>query len=232
MENYNLNDTSNSKSQNLPFTFSIKFDTGVKLNITESEIFINWEKGKFTAKTKDISGLKDNLVVEPRISPATLLFRFYGILFVLALIVAAFGDSSLHSRDGEGFGYSIIGIFLILSFGVLVTIIEVLDALLFQFSIAYAIIRQWFSDEYILVSIQNAGGKPLEFLISPSEKNKLTSVRKALDEAQNVISKKLVKSDSENNPTKKLLQLKELLDCGIITQEEFNEQKIKLLSNF
>ena len=49
-------------------------------------------------------------------------------------------------------------------------------------------------------------------------------------ESKNIISKKSNKNEISNEDIKRLKELKKLLDNGILTQEEFNTQKKKILN--
>lgn len=111
---------------------------------------------------------------------------------------------------------------------------------------------------YIRITLKSSGMKKITFISSPTDRNGwiYKSIRNTCDEViselelisaenQNVAAQKAIEQEAapppsvqqtttvEQSPTliaDELLKLKQLLDMGVLTEEEFNQQKQKLLN--
>jgi hypothetical protein len=105
--------------------------------------------------------------------------------------------------------------------------------MLLENSVSRGIISSWFSTEYIHVSITHSGGKPLAFSINPDEGHKLKALRKSVADAVHILATETPKDSMElaTGVSSRLNELKKLLDTGVISESEFNEQKARILNN-
>jgi len=218
--------------------FEARFETGVQLVIDKDEVSITYEEGHKAVKPENVAAVNDELIVEPTLTPGSLLFRFLGILFVLIFIVAAIGDTFWQSAlDGGGedavFGSlgSVAIIVVIVGIGILAFGIQMTDGMLFDFQITRGIIARYFSKTGILITIENSAGDDIRFLILESERPKISEIRSAV-KSLSIYTEAQSPRKEENalsSDLSQLHQLKQLLDSGVITTDEFALKKNQVL---
>lgn len=146
-------------------------------------------------------------------------FLFGALLYIVTVVASFLKFDNIIFGLIEFFTYAVILLFVTLFFGFF------LNAFL-GVNINHSILLRVFGKNYTLVKVQNIdGGNDLIFIISDDENSELP-------ELQNYKKNKIinVKSISNSNHLDDIIKLGQLKEKGLLSEDEFNEQKKSLLN--
>ena len=166
----------------------------------------------------------------------------FGILAILfALVSNSFGGSELESLAFKGniasifFGW--LGLFAAIACFLSMRLIwggSVLGSF-FGVKVWNNVMTKYFSNHNYHVTIGSKNGKDLNFLtdITDSDKDRIEKLKTIVEQIKNMVYQESIKLTKEaskpNDYIQELNSLNELLRNGVITQEEFDLKKKKIL---
>lgn len=194
------------------------FETGVSFSISDKGISISADGRNVNLNISDVGSFSYSEHTESKLTPSTLLFRFIGVSVGLVILSEfVFGGWS---------GPSWIFAIIVGVINVIVFFLFMLDSFL-GLKLFASFIKKQFSDEGYVAIIGNKGGEDVKFVANLDELDKIKSLEKEINDVKTRISNN---ANSTNN-LDELKKLGELKQMGVITEEEFNIKKSKLLNN-
>jgi len=202
-------------------TKTIRFQTGVSITIGAEQIIARDENGTDKMDSKFVGSLSYEEFVQPRIPPAGLAT----IPFVLGFFILIFGG-------GDGTPLFYLGATL-LALSVIAFIFMALDGLLFT-GIARKLIASIWAHRGFSVEISSKFGKNITFFTQRDELGSIKLVSKSIDELKIHLSQMEKKTTApviqqSSSNLDELRKLGALLESGVLSQSEFEQQKSKLL---
>jgi len=203
-------------------TKTFRFQTGVSITVGAEQITARDENGADKMDSKHVDSLSYEEFVQPRIPPAGLAT----IPFVLGFFILIFSG-------GDGTPLFYLGATL-LGLSVIAFIFMALDGLLFT-GVARKLIASIWAYKGYAVEISNKSGNNITFFTQSDELGSIRLVSKSIDELKIHLSQMEKKTivpviQQSSSNLDELKKLGALLESGILSQSEFDEQKKKLLS--
>lgn len=202
------------------------FKTNVVVEITDTSIVTNHNNGSSFITLDKLDNVKYSNVNVQRLTPGTLWLRSIGASFIIAFIIAFISD---RVEGGTLKGFGLLGILILAN--ILFSVLFFIDAL-FSLNIYNRIIYNLFSNSYIHVILGNKSGNNIEFYTLPEEIPDVLILKNTIETL--VINYKTQKEEKQSATTyqsnaDELMKLNELLNSGVITEEEFKELKNQIL---
>lgn len=199
-----------------------KFENDAELKIDENTIAYKIGGNKSSIEANMFDTISYNLHFENRISPAGLYFRILFFSFISIFLVFFLSLSTI-----------IIYTIIVVILNAILIIVFTLDAML-ELNIFRRITNQYYSDNYYHVQIGSKTSNNLDFYVFYNTLNltKIKEIEKFLADLKKYFENKTAKETIKPeviNYHEDLKKLNDLLNSGIITQQEFDLKKKQIL---
>lgn len=193
----------------------IEFETGL-LKVTDDSISLQWDGNNVSMYRWQIGEVNIETFKSLRLDPVQYGFRL-ALLSIVPLIISLFVNQPILTL--------LFPVMILLA--VIIVFGEIILGGLLGINIIYSVLLSVLGTEQTLVTVQNTSGNNLEFYITHNEKNKALSIADLYKPKE--AEKKIVQPSEKGSELTDLERLFQLKERGIITEDEFEKKKAKIL---